>query len=301
MGGARPEDQARRRPLPTQGRYRSPKRPNRAIWAIPAVLAALVIVLLVAEARRQSAAPQATPAVTAAVLAGLVGVPESAWDAAGATAATPPILIPAAARATAVPTLLYMGAEYCPYCAAERWSLISALSRFGSFQGVSLTSSSSTDIFPNTPTFALDKATYQSQYLQVQTVEMQGRTPGPDGTYPVLQTPTAAQNALIDKYDAPPYVPASTTQQSGSIPFILVGGQYMWSGSQFSPGLLSGLTWGPVAAQLAAASTSLAKTILGNANEVAAALCASDGAQPAAVCGSAGVTAAAALLPKAST
>ena len=58
---------------------------------------------------------------------------------------------------------------------------------------------------------------------------------------------------------------------------------------------------GPVAAQLAAASTSLAKTILGNANEVAAALCASDGAQPAAVCGSAGVTAAAALLPKAST
>ena len=206
-----------------------------------------------------------------------------------------PTLIPAADRPAAAPTLLYMGAAFCPYCAAERWALVSALSRFGAFRGLGLTSSSSSDIFPNTPTFALEQAPCQSQDIQIQTVEMQGRVRQADGTYPVLQIPTAAQNALLDKYDAPPYLPRSTTQQSGSIPFILVGGQYMWSETQFSPGLLS---WGPVAAQLAAASTSLARTILGNGNALAAAICASDGGQPAAVCASPGVTAAAALLPR---
>ena len=34
------------------------------------------------------------------------------------------------------PELLYIGAEYCPYCAASRWPLIIALSRFGTFKGL---------------------------------------------------------------------------------------------------------------------------------------------------------------------
>ena len=29
------------------------------------------------------------------------------------------------------PEMLYIGAEYCPYCAAMRWSMAVALSRFG--------------------------------------------------------------------------------------------------------------------------------------------------------------------------
>ena len=45
--------------------------------------------------------------------------PSSATNAAGAT----------------VPEVLYMGAEYCPYCAAQRWSTIIALSRFGTWAG----------------------------------------------------------------------------------------------------------------------------------------------------------------------
>ena len=32
------------------------------------------------------------------------------------------------------PELFYYGAEYCPYCAAERWSVVIALSRFGTLQ-----------------------------------------------------------------------------------------------------------------------------------------------------------------------
>ena len=40
------------------------------------------------------------------------------------------------------PTLLFIGAEFCPYCAAERWAIINALSRFGSFTGLQTITSS---------------------------------------------------------------------------------------------------------------------------------------------------------------
>ena len=30
-----------------------------------------------------------------------------------------------------LPEMLYMGAEYCPFCAAERWAMVMALSKFG--------------------------------------------------------------------------------------------------------------------------------------------------------------------------
>ncbi len=33
---------------------------------------------------------------------------------------------------------LQLGAEYCPYCAAERWGMVVALSRFGTFSNLSL-------------------------------------------------------------------------------------------------------------------------------------------------------------------
>src|SRR6267143_6411690 len=34
------------------------------------------------------------------------------------------------------PEVLYVGAEYCPFCAAERWSMIVALDKFGTFTGI---------------------------------------------------------------------------------------------------------------------------------------------------------------------
>src|SRR6266568_183753 len=47
--------------------------------------------------------------------------------------------------ASGKPEIVYVGAEYCPFCAAERWALSVALSRFGSFSGLRLIHSSSTD------------------------------------------------------------------------------------------------------------------------------------------------------------
>ena len=51
------------------------------------------------------------------------------------------------------PEVLYLGAMYCPFCAAQRWAMVNALSRFGTFSGLKTTHSSSTDSYPNTPTW----------------------------------------------------------------------------------------------------------------------------------------------------
>ena len=50
------------------------------------------------------------------------------------------------------PEVLYIGSEYCPFCAAQRWAMVNAFSRFGTFTGLTTTHSSSTDTDPNTPT-----------------------------------------------------------------------------------------------------------------------------------------------------
>jgi hypothetical protein len=42
------------------------------------------------------------------------------------------------------PEVLYIGSEYCPFCAAQRWAMINAFSRFGTFTGLTTTHSSST-------------------------------------------------------------------------------------------------------------------------------------------------------------
>ena len=90
------------------------------------------------------------------------------------TAVTPgvPILRDSAGK----PIMLYVGAEYCPYCAAERWSMVVALNRFGSFSNLSIISSSSTDAYPNIPTFTFYKSSYSSPYITFQPVEVKTGT-----------------------------------------------------------------------------------------------------------------------------
>src|SRR5690348_18371764 len=62
------------------------------------------------------------------------------------------------------PEIFYFGAEYCPYCAAERWSLIMAMSRFGEYKDLRLMKSGpAPEAFPDTNTFTFEHSTYTSQ------------------------------------------------------------------------------------------------------------------------------------------
>jgi hypothetical protein len=220
----------------------------------------------------------------ASVVGQLTSVPAAALDqvGAGTTVSKPTSISGAALTSGGKPEVLYIGAEYCPYCAAERWAVIVALSRFGSFSGLAPIRSAAADgggnaePYPLTPTWTFANAAYTSKYLTFTPVE--GFTNIPDkatGFYTALQTPTAAQQALLNKYDA---------AQQGAIPFIDYGNKFLSVGASYDPAVLSGLTWAEIATDLHNPASPVAKAVLGVANYATAAVCGLTADQPASAC-----------------
>jgi hypothetical protein len=229
-----------------------------------------------------AAAP--TGSALTSVLGQLTSVPASTLDqvGAGTTAANPTTITGPALTSAGKPEVLYIGAEYCPYCAAERWAMIVALNRFGTFSGLSPIRSAAKDgggnaePYPLTPTWTFAKSTYTSKYLTFTPVE--GYTNIPDtatGFYTVLQAPTAAQQALLNKYDA---------ANQGAIPFIDYGNKFMSVGASYNPAVLSGLTWAQIADDLHDPTSTVGKSVLGTANFATAAICSLTNDQPASAC-----------------
>jgi|SRR5579875_151413 thiol-disulfide isomerase/thioredoxin len=170
------------------------------------------------------------------------------------------------------PEVFYYGGEYCPFCAAERWGMIVALSRFGTFSNLKQTSSSSSDVYPNTPTFSFYGSSYTSQYIDFVPVEgqsYQGVT---------LQQLTSAQQQLVNTYNP-----------GGSIPFIDIANKYTLTGASYDPQVLSGQTPQAIAAALSNPQSPIAQSILGTANYFTAAICEATNQQPASVCAAAPV------------
>ncbi|MCU1363961.1 MAG: hypothetical protein JWM55_1789 [Acidimicrobiaceae bacterium] len=172
------------------------------------------------------------------------------------------------------PEILFVSAEYCPFCAAQRWPLVVALSRFGSFSRLSATHSSTTDVFPNTKSFSFYGATYSSSTLNFTSVELQTNYVS-GNAYATLQTPTTAEDDILSKYDAAPY-----TSQPGSIPFLDIANKYVSVGSGYSPQLLQGLSLQQIAAQLNNKDSPVATAIDGEANRITAAITAATGVEP---------------------
>ncbi len=177
------------------------------------------------------------------------------------------------------PEFFYFGAEYCPYCAAQRWSMLVALSRFGSFKNLSITTSSASDVYASTPTFSFYGSSYSSSYIDFVSVETTTNQPDGNGGYVTLETPTADEQQIVNKYDAPPY-----TDQTGSIPFTDIGNQYLMIGPGFSPQVLEGKNWQQIASALSDPSSQIAQGVIGTANYLTAAICMTTNQKPASVC-----------------
>ena len=188
---------------------------------------------------------------------------------------------------TGKPQFLYYGAEYCPYCAAQRWGAVVALSRFGTFTKLPEIASSSSDVYPNTATFSFYKSSYTSNYIDFVSIEER------DGQGQPLQTLTADQQKLINTYNAPPY-----TQQTG-YPFIDVGNQYVITGPTFSPDILKGLSQKDIAGQLSDPNSASTKAILATANYLTAGICSITNNTPQNVCGDATIQQIQQSMPKA--
>ena len=67
--------------------------------------------------------------------------------------------------------VFFYGAEFAPYAAAERWPLVVALSRFGTFTQLGEVQSSLSTAFSDLATFTFWQVKYSSPYLALQSVE----------------------------------------------------------------------------------------------------------------------------------
>lgn len=284
---------SRQRGINARAEQRRKEQRRRTLIRIvtPVTVVVLVIgVLVIARLNRDDPASTATPAVSVSgdgILAQLAALPQSTADTVGAgTSVTPASRITGEPLvADGKPRALYIGAEYCPFCASQRWALAIALSRFGSFSGVSLTRSATADIHPDTATLSFHGATYTSDLLSFTGWEIQSNVPAPGGGYTALDTVPPADEQLLRTYDP-----------KGSIPFLDMGNAFVTIGSSYDPTVLAGLDHQQIADAIADPTSAVSSPVLGSANMMTAALCTLTDQQPAAVCTSTAVTAAAATL-----
>ena len=254
-----------------------------SVGVVLALVATLIAVKLTQPPARS--APPAGPHTTAQVQRLVTSVPGAAFKAVGAGTATGLDTVSGqpALSTDGKPEVLYLGGEYCPFCAAERWALAAAVSRFGTLSGLSLIHSSPADVDASTPTLSFAKVSYTSKYLAFVPVEWFGEAADPSTPFGhvYLRQPTAQQQALFARYGG------------GSIPFVDIGNRYFLPQVQYAPSALAGLSWTQVAAAMRDPSSAVAKDIDGAANVITAAICSLTHGQPAGVCRSAGVAAAA--------
>src|SRR5229473_1952355 len=279
-----------------RGRGPAQRQSSRRQWlwtgGIVALIAVIIVALIVISRLQQSPGSASVPTLASSqVFNAVTKVDPNVLASVGkggvqnplkSVQGSPPIL----KGPTGKPEFLYIGAEYCPFCAAQRWAMVVALSRFGTFSQLYQTTSSSTDSYPSTPTFTFDPKLYKapiytSQYIDFVSVEETGNVQNSDGTYPPLQTPTADQLKLLSTYDVSPY-----TDTPGSIPFIDIANKYIAIGlaTGFSPQDLAGMQWSAIASSLADTSSTVSQHILGSANYLTAGICLATGQQPGSVC-----------------
>ena len=306
---------ARERVAAQQAAAKRAEARRRMFIASGSVLVVIVIVVVLIVVKASSNNPPAaaasgktaSAATTSQVVSEITSVPASTLNAVGAGTGVSKLIPTKPGQplltSNGKPEIVYMGAEYCPYCAAERWALVVALSRFGTFSGLHLIHSTSYDVFSNTSTLSFYKSTYTSKYISFSPVEMYGEEPGQGQQPPALQQPTASQKALMAKYDAPPYI---ASNEAGSFPFVDFANQYLVLGAQYLPSQLGsqeqensshfGLSWTQIAADLKNPSSPVTQNILGAANSITAAICKVDKNAPASVCNSAAAKAGAGAL-----
>lgn len=307
MGGAsqaKHEPGRRRRIEAQRAAARRARQRNRLLIAGGAVATVIIVVvaLVLAQGGSSPSSVKAPPSdgPTGAALAATVGelttVPASVLDqVAGDGLSTADIgsattvgggyLAPVAgSRLTAdgKPEVLYVGADFCPYCAAVRWPLIVALSRFGTFSGLTTTRSAITngagqaEPYPASPTWTFSGASYTSKYLTFTPVELYTNVPDPStGGYTAIKTLTAAQRAVMSAHNP-----------SGGIPFTDIGNAYVQLSvlAPYSPQDLQGKTWDQITAALRDPSSALGNKIDASANYLTAAMCKLTGDKPATAC-----------------
>lgn len=169
-------------------------------------------------------------------------------------------------RSTGKSLVFFMGAGFCPFCAAERWAIVEALKNFGTWEGLVEDKSAGHDEkYLNVPTLSFAKARYSSE-----SVEFVGRETA-DRNFEPLQELDAKDYEILDTYN-PDQI----------IPFLLVDGQFMQVGAGYSPKLIESKNHSAVRSELQNPNSEVGKAINGEIDNITALICKSIGGKSAA-------------------
>jgi hypothetical protein len=277
-----------------------PSRTARFAWVAVIVLLVGVIALVVyalTGTPATQAAVRRTPAPTALV-ASLGHVPQSVFDSVGVDSPDTPLVAPTplegqpALQADGRPEVLYVGSEFCPFCASQRWPLIVALSRFGHFAGLDNMQSAPESVFPGIQTFSFVGSTYTSRYLSFEPVELYSNQTTPRGTFARIANLNPAQAAVVARYGAA----TGTRVGTGDLPFVDIADRMVATTSGYSPAVLERQSQATIATDVDHGTGRVGQAIVASANYLTAGLCTATGQRPASVCTSKGVRAAATAL-----
>lgn len=209
--------------------------------------------------RKLTSVPLST--IAAAPTSGLANSPQPISD--------PPL------TAGGKPELLFIGAEFCPICATERWAMYVALSKFGTFRPApGQIHSAVSDMDIQTVTFY--KTTFTSPYLNFTPVETTTNQPS-NGYYVTLQNPTAAQTKLWESHT------------SQSFPWLDFGGKMEITSAQYNPDDLEGLSFDEIASRIGNNSTAVGAGVDASAKVLIKTICSTlTHNKPADVCNAVG-------------
>ena len=290
------------REIPPRLAASSPRR-RRGIYAAAGGLAAVVIAAVaLASNLGGKGGPGSAPAeggpwrppsatgtyqLPAGAVSLVEGVPVSALIAnaqaqLGRSQVTPPEkLLPAAPKLSSGgrPEIMFICAEYWSKCAAERWALVMALSKFGTFTTLKGTTSSAAGLSPKTPTFSFYGATYSSKYLTLVTDELETNTDVGGGEYPLLQPPTIREMTMMKAWDRAPY-----TTITLSLPFAYIGGKFLLTTAQYDASAISQMSFQAAASIMSSGTGPVSRHAEAAAGYLVADFCALAHDQPTSVC-----------------
>ena len=275
----------RKKSVGQEAQLEARRRRNRwigygSIVAVVVVVGAFVLVKALGGSSTPSATSSTSPAagipVAASITNRLTSVPLKTLAAASVGDLTAPASISdPPLTAAGKPDLLYIGAEFCPVCAAERWPLYVALSKFGSFspQPGQIHSAVADD---DIATVTFYKTAFSSPYFTFTPVETTTNQPS-DGYYVALQKPTTAQQTLWQ---------AHTNQ---SFPWLDFGGKQQLNSAQYDPTVLEGRSFQSIAGDVGNNSTVVGADVDASAAVLIRTICNTlTGGKPADVCSAVG-------------
>ena len=163
------------------------------------------------------------------------------------------------------PTIVFISAEYCPFCAIERWALVMALDRFGNLSSLHYSTAANDE--GDYATFTFLNSTYTSNYISFRNFETANRA-----------SPPAALQAVPSNY--------STVWGSfgGGVPFLDFANAYVIKVSLLAfPDILGGNNWTQIVTSIST-SDSTGLQIRQAANMITSVICKVTGGLPASVC-----------------